>query len=981
MRSSQTTRIVALSLVLLFGVGLLFLASPAVAASTADNGTTEVLVVFDDPPPELIQSSSDPIAVLESHADERIEPLHAKANTTDGLDIDRQFWIVPAAIVTVDTEVTSLETLAKIEGVVTIETDLDPIPLQTTAATTSENISPSYGLEQLDVPAAWGAFETKGAGSTIAILDTGIDGDHPDLDVAKWKDFDDDPSSDPIDYSDHGTHVAGIAAGNTSGGSVQYGVAPEADLYVGAVATDCDPRCSASVETLIDGMEWATAAEADVISISLGADAYLVPVVNVTRNANAAGVTVVASAGNDGPDTSLSPGNVYEVIAVGATDRGEAVWAESSGEEIDRDVDWESEAPDDWPETYVVPDVVAPGVDVVSAVPGDDRAEKTGTSMAAPHVGGVIALMQSGTDDELSPIEIRTALTETAWKPDGTTDVKDTRYGYGIVDAPLAIESVRDPAKVKGTIDADLFDAPVANATVTVRVGDRVVAETTTAGNGTYLVEDVPSRNDVTIDAHAPGYHGVALDIETAPGETHTMDISLNGNATIEVVAFDAVTQTPIVDGSVVIEREDGASTDLDTVTDEDGMATATIPGTGETYVTAVHRDGYKPTDGTTVVEDGGVGTVDLAIPGDGTVSIDVLDEQFEVPIGDATVELMSERGTYPAKITDEGTILVERVPSDVRYELLATAPGYEPVSDTDIDVESGATVDQTLRLPGNAAFDITVTDMVTGAPIEGATVVIERPDGATVSVIDESDRDASLTIPTAGIGHPYELTIEAHGYDPMTETRVLEANETAAVVAELAGERELDIEVVGERFDEPIPNATVILQSDRGEYPAIAGEAGQYTVPNLPSDAAYDLSIVASGYTDFERPAVTPNDETVTTALTGSATVTVRVETEDGERITEASVVLERETGDEADPIEIDGEQPITVPGTNEAYTITASADGYEPRNVTTAVLGHGDHDSVVIALPADSLLPGFGVVAALIGVLVATVLFRRRR
>ncbi|WP_171908230.1 S8 family serine peptidase, partial [Natrialba sp. SSL1] len=122
----------------------------------------------------------------------------------------------------------------------------------------------------------------------------------------------------------------------------------------------------------------------------------------------------------------------------------------SSGNTIAAD-NWDNPDPE-WPDEWVKPDVAAPGEDVLSAMPDDEYDYLDGTSMAAPHVSGVIALMLSANDD-LTQEEIEETLEETAWKPDGEPDEKDVRYGHGIVDAYAAVDEV-----AAGALEYELGD-------------------------------------------------------------------------------------------------------------------------------------------------------------------------------------------------------------------------------------------------------------------------------------------------------------------------------------------------------------------------------------------------------------------------------------------------------------------------------------------------------------------------------------------
>lgn len=226
-----------------------------------------------------------------------------------------------------------------------------------------------WGHKNIGVVDAWKT--TKGKGAVVAVLDTGIDDEHRDLktQIKAQKDFTGSRSGS-ADIQGHGTHCAGVvAAAENKVGMV--GVAPECQLLIGKVLDD---RGSGRSTWIANGIDWAVAEGADVISMSLGADSPDAIIEAAVKRAVARDVIVVAAAGNDGPrDGTIGfPGGYPEVICVGATDRQDRVAEFSSrGGRLD---------------------VAAPGVSVRSCYPGDRFATMSGTSMATPHVAGVAAL-------------------------------------------------------------------------------------------------------------------------------------------------------------------------------------------------------------------------------------------------------------------------------------------------------------------------------------------------------------------------------------------------------------------------------------------------------------------------------------------------------------------------------------------------------------------------------------------------------------
>ncbi len=250
------------------------------------------------------------------------------------------------------------------------------------------------GVRMIQAPEVWDDAE-RGKGNIVAILDTGCQRDHPDLQdrIIGGRNFTSDFNGDADNFDDnngHGTHVAGTVAASFRTDKGIAGVAPEAHLLILKVLTG---EGSGEYQGIIDAIhfaiEWKGPKEetVSVISMSLGGPEDVEELYAAIRRAVRAGIPVVCAAGNEGDDIHDTdefayPGAYGEVIQVGAVD-------------FDRRIANFSNTNDEI-------DLVAPGVDIYSTFPGGKYASLSGTSMATPHVSGALVLIKNIAEKEFA---------------------------------------------------------------------------------------------------------------------------------------------------------------------------------------------------------------------------------------------------------------------------------------------------------------------------------------------------------------------------------------------------------------------------------------------------------------------------------------------------------------------------------------------------------------------------------------------------
>ncbi|SHK34552.1 S8 family peptidase [Desulforamulus aeronauticus] len=233
-----------------------------------------------------------------------------------------------------------------------------------------EQIIP-WGVQYIGSHLCW--QETKGQGVRVAVIDSGIDGNHPNLgDNLKGGVNFVNPGASFADDNGHGTHVAGIIAASDTGTGI-IGVAPEAELFAVKVL---DKWGEGTVQGAINAIDWCLRNGIHVVNMSFGTDKYSRALEEAVRVAHNRGLLIVAAAGNDGgPDTVDYPAVFDQTISVAAVDqRGRLASYSSSGPEVD---------------------LLAPGSNILSTYRWGSFVRQSGSSMATAHISGAVALLKA----------------------------------------------------------------------------------------------------------------------------------------------------------------------------------------------------------------------------------------------------------------------------------------------------------------------------------------------------------------------------------------------------------------------------------------------------------------------------------------------------------------------------------------------------------------------------------------------------------
>lgn len=469
-------------------------------------------------------------------------------------------WLIN--VVVVRATVSIIFDLAAREDVQRIEPNqipelIEPVLSEKVIPAGNRGIGITPGLLAMNTRRVWDELGIDGTGTIVGIIDTGVDLFHPAL-QSRWHGFFSTPaqawhqhpagaqSTFPVDEGGHGTHVmgtiTGLAADDTIGvapgahwivsNALDWGVDVNYDSYIIAALEfmtdpDGDPQTSDDVPTVVQNSwgideRWSGYVDCD----SRYWDAI--------DNCEAAGVVLVWSAGNEGEvfgvesirspaDRATTPFNSF---SVGSTDT-------SAPFEISP---FSSLGPSGCGGEYEIkPEVCGPGTDIYSAQSGGGYHYLSGTSMAGPHVAGVVALMRAANPD-LDVVTVKQILMDTAY--DRGVPGEDNVYGHGLVDAYEAVlAALEDAGNVEGTVSGSDGVGAVYQASVSVVDGFQTPPPTDSDGH----YQQVLLAGDYELEFGAFGYDESTFPVTVTGGEVLVQDVQLQAGARYELsgVVFD----------------------------------------------------------------------------------------------------------------------------------------------------------------------------------------------------------------------------------------------------------------------------------------------------------------------------------------------------------------------------------------------------------------------------------------------------------
>lgn len=819
-------------------------------AQVEEDEMIRVLIRLDEDPLLLgSMGNEEAVEMMKNSASQSQEKFLNKLESSNRkMEIVNQFWLVN--VVSAEVEKSLVKDIAEMDEVrklySTFELKVPEPEKEVTANQDWEHV------ETTKAPEFWDEG-FQGQGITVAVLDTGIDADHPEFDgeLSYWAEFDENGeiiSEDPddaYDSGDHGSHTSGtVYARNV--GEYNIGMAPEATMAHGLVL----PGGGGEFEQVAAGMEWAADNGFDVVNMSLGGAGQNDLMREASDNLWDSGVFLAASIGNDGAGNTGAPGNTPRAIGVGAYGSDGEITSFSGGGIVEYpDFDYDENS-------RIKPDISGPGDEIYSVNPGGGYQNMSGTSMSSPHLAGAAALIKSANPD-MDVEELRDILYNSVGDHDDLgwsdeSEEKDDRYGWGRINVLKALDEinfVKGPeADINGTVaDTDSEDLLEKVEIVFEGPMTKVVE---TDENGEFETSIPEGYYDITINKM--GYEEEnEEEVQYIGDKEHDEEFTLTAlpEGTMDGVITDSTTGENLKE--VEAEFTSPIEEEIEVT---DGQFEESLME--EYYSLSFTKEGYY----SEVVENAKVApgqTTEVVVEmvyGNENVTITVSDTEGEV-IEDAEIYVEEDEESY---YTDEDGEAVLSL-TEGEYTLEISKTGYLDV-EKDLTVENGKIIEEKAELEENAG---TVEGNITNEndePIEGAEVTV-----ADQSLSATTDEEGNYTLENVEAGEEIlvvshdayweqQATVEVENEENISQDFSLEEIDTEVLFEEDFSEDNFD--EVWEVTDEDVTWHRTDRKSlygdhsawhgdpDKGEYPE--GQSVEMTTADfieIPEDGTVEFS------------------------------------------------------------------------------------------------------------------------------------------
>lgn len=427
-----------------------------------------------------------------------------------------------------------------------------------------------WGIERIRAPHVWHGLGIDGQGVTVAIMDTGVDFQHPALadnyrgnlgngnyeHNGNWFHAAIPTTIVPTDTYGHGTHVAGTAVGANG-----IGVAPGANWIAVSIAAQGGAIYNSDAHA---GFQWLLAPDnnpalaPDIVNGSWGGYGPIPEFIPDLTALRLAGIVPVFAAGNSGPYTETIgfPASYTHTLAVGASDDIDAIaWFSARGPSPFTD--------------EVKPWLVAPGTRTLSSLPGGSYGYSNGTSMASPHTAGSVALLLSA-NPNLSLSEISQILADTAVPIAAIHPNIDS--GWGRLDTYMAVQTQVNTGRLAGTISTG--GAPLPHTEITLINAGGAAISFQSDENGAYEAHLQPGTYAISVSrfGYAP-YQAGGLTIQANQTRQYPISLTPLPSGLVTGIIVDATTSTPLAGVSVQV-----TDTPVEVVSDANGRYTLPLP-------------------------------------------------------------------------------------------------------------------------------------------------------------------------------------------------------------------------------------------------------------------------------------------------------------------------------------------------------------------------------------------------------------------